>query len=1145
MAKNKIEIDVKVDDKGTTKKVGLEAKKAGQGLDKLSKSAGEADRNIKGAAQASSNSTKNFSKMSQGMGGLVAAYATLAANVFAISAAFNFLKSAGDLRVLEEGQLAYAQKTGTSLALLTTEVQAATGALLNFEEAAQAVAIGTAAGLGSQQIIGLADVAKRASMALGRDLTDSFNRLTRGAIKAEPELLDELGIIIRLDTVTKEYARTLNKSAKDLTTFQKSQAVVNAVIDQGITKFDDLGGSVNQLAKLGKSFNDVINSIKEGLVPLAEFIATSLSNNIMALAGAFAFLGTGIAKSLAGAPPMLEDISGAADSAKASLQAAAGTSVIGQKLAEDPSSLSEAELKRVEQSASAKSSTIIKYDNISRQAVITNIKVIKAERQLMEAQGKVGLKRFYATWKAELALLQATHGRVLGTMKAAMQGFARATSAVLGVAGIIGLLFTAIGLVRELIASFKSDEFKRFVENNKAFNDILKAQVKEVGNLSDTLKEAKTESEALNQTANLISNISFKNLEGFSLEKLSFETQGNFISGEPIEKLEAQRETVQNILDTLNVQIKNFEARGLDASPLKAKAEQLAEGLALIPKAIGSISAADLQQRAMLPEINEGIDLITQGMTGLEEANAKLVKPTVDANNALKGLAATGEEFNKLQDKMKEPTSQFREFLKIVKDAKTALSEGGIELIAELTPEQQNTIRRLLGGEVFDNLKTTTEAINLLKEKSTDIIESEQKLMLDKIKLDIKYEKALRYATVGQAKRLNLSKQEAKISQEITELQEKDRLQSLALLERSETQILVDNERLNLLKEQLLTIQAQQNEMQQLSASFKGGFESGLQTNIAELIKGEESSIKDAMLKIAESALTSVADKLSEIFTGKIMDFIFPTEDPALKMKNALVEGGTIAAEKIKAAVSGQSISAGSKDLPVLEEIDMSTIPKKIPTEGEDKVIVSKSLDAHVKASSLLYDKGEGTKGLGTLFEGFTDKLKGIFSSENPLLQGFSSLFGGLGNMFSSLLSSLGGLFGGGSGGGISSLLGMVTGFFGFANGGYAAGGFRAFANGGMVDRPTLGLIGEGKYNEAIVPLPNGRSIPVDMKGAGQQNNVVVNVSVDSQGRGQTTTESQSGADAGNLGKAIAQAVQQELQNQKRSGGILNPYGVA
>jgi tape measure domain-containing protein len=50
------------------------------------------------------------------------------------------------------------------------------------------------------------------------------------------------------------------------------------------------------------------------------------------------------------------------------------------------------------------------------------------------------------------------------------------------------------------------------------------------------------------------------------------------------------------------------------------------------------------------------------------------------------------------------------------------------------------------------------------------------------------------------------------------------------------------------------------------------------------------------------------------------------------------------------------------------------------------------------------------------------------------------------------------------------------------ANGAVWKGGFEAFANGGMVTGPTLGLIGEGKYNEAIVPLPDGRSIPVQLQ---------------------------------------------------------------
>ena len=85
---------------------------------------------------------------------------------------------------------------------------------------------------------------------------------------------------------------------------------------------------------------------------------------------------------------------------------------------------------------------------------------------------------------------------------------------------------------------------------------------------------------------------------------------------------------------------------------------------------------------------------------------------------------------------------------------------------------------------------------------------------------------------------------------------------------------------------------------------------------------------------------------------------------------------------------------------------------------------------------------------------------------------GTSNVLGGIG----SVLMSLGGAVGG--------FAGLLKG----ANGGVAGGGWKpfpvtAFANGGMVNGPTLGLVGEGKYNEAIVPLPDGRSIPVQMQG--------------------------------------------------------------
>ena len=234
MAK-KIQIDIEVN--GKMQKATVSAKKLNDALSQTSKSARETDRNVKGAAQASSNASKNFSKMSQGMGGLVGAYASLAASLFAVSAAFNFLKGAGELQSLQAGQVAYASATGVALKSLTNNIIEATNAQISFKDAAKASAIGTAAGLSADQMERLGKAANDASQILGRDVTDSFNRLVRGVTKAEPELLDELGIILRLENATEQYASALGKSADDLTAFERSQAVANDVLAQSEDKY--------------------------------------------------------------------------------------------------------------------------------------------------------------------------------------------------------------------------------------------------------------------------------------------------------------------------------------------------------------------------------------------------------------------------------------------------------------------------------------------------------------------------------------------------------------------------------------------------------------------------------------------------------------------------------------------------------------------------------------------------------------------------------------------------------------------------------------------------------------------------------------------------------------------------------------------
>jgi hypothetical protein len=79
---------------------------------------------------------------------------------------------------------------------------------------------------------------------------------------------------------------------------------------------------------------------------------------------------------------------------------------------------------------------------------------------------------------------------------------------------------------------------------------------------------------------------------------------------------------------------------------------------------------------------------------------------------------------------------------------------------------------------------------------------------------------------------------------------------------------------------------------------------------------------------------------------------------------------------------------------------------------------------------------------------------------------------------------------------------------------------------------------------EAVVPLPNKKEIPVEIRGGtGNVNNISISVSTDG-----TTQQRSEGDDSGGgraLARVVSMAVQDELQKQKRPGGILSPFGAA
>ena len=253
---------------------------------------------LRGSAGVTGASARDFAKQSEGLGGLVRLYATYAANVFAVSAAFGALSRAMDTTNMISSMDRLGASVGKSLGSISKNVVAASDGAISLKEAMSAVAKSSAAGIAGKDIERLAVVAKNASLSLGISMPDALNRLSRGVTKLEPELLDELGLFTKIGPATDAYARSLGKSATSLTDYEKRQAFLNAVLKEGEEKFAVLGDAVNanpydklvaSLQNLAQNGLELINKVLGPLINL-------LSQSPVALAAAIGSIGIALVK---------------------------------------------------------------------------------------------------------------------------------------------------------------------------------------------------------------------------------------------------------------------------------------------------------------------------------------------------------------------------------------------------------------------------------------------------------------------------------------------------------------------------------------------------------------------------------------------------------------------------------------------------------------------------------------------------------------------------------------------------------------------------------------------------------------------------------------------------------------------------------
>ncbi|CAB4134525.1 hypothetical protein UFOVP273_144 [uncultured Caudovirales phage] len=294
------------------------------------------DYGVTRSARGTGAAARDFAQQAQGLGGLVHLYATFAANVFAVSTAFDALSKAMDTANLVQGLEQLGAASGKSLTSVARGLVVATDGAISLRDAMEATAKASAAGLASSQIEKLGEVARKASLALGRDMSDSFTRLSTGISKMQPELIDELGLYTKINPAVEKYAASVGRSVTSLSDFERRQAFANAVLQEGLDKFKDINVDSSPYAKLSASITNLTQTgltlVNTVLTPVVDL----LSKSPTALTGVMVYLGSVLLKQAIPVITQFQKISAdAAEKSKALAQAQAAEALKAQSAYSD------------------------------------------------------------------------------------------------------------------------------------------------------------------------------------------------------------------------------------------------------------------------------------------------------------------------------------------------------------------------------------------------------------------------------------------------------------------------------------------------------------------------------------------------------------------------------------------------------------------------------------------------------------------------------------------------------------------------------------------------------------------------------------------------------------------------------------------
>ena len=255
-------------------KIKAETKKAEQQIKDL-------DDQLKKLGDTSKKSTK---ETKAGVDGLSKSYSGLSTTLKGVAAAYlsiqtaqtllDWTKQAADAEQAADAFDRVFEDMGLNAETEFNKIKEASKDLIPDAALKQMSVAAASLGVPINNIAGLMEVATAKAREMGISTEQAFQNMVEGIGRGSTEVLDNLGIVVKLDDAYLKWADTIGKNVKDLTAQEKKMALVNAVMEKGkksVDRYAKAGLSASQkMQKLNSEFDNLKITIGGALLPSLE-----------------------------------------------------------------------------------------------------------------------------------------------------------------------------------------------------------------------------------------------------------------------------------------------------------------------------------------------------------------------------------------------------------------------------------------------------------------------------------------------------------------------------------------------------------------------------------------------------------------------------------------------------------------------------------------------------------------------------------------------------------------------------------------------------------------------------------------------------------------------------------------------------------